>query len=449
MEQNKVIKVSGMHCKSCEMILEGKIREVEGVRKVKAYTSRSEIKLSGNFDMKKVEAAIEGAGYKVGLEEKSFLTKKPQVYKEIFASLAILWLIYSLFTLFGLSKLLPSVTGGDYSYGVVVLLGMTAGFSTCMALVGGLVLGFTSKFREKHPEITGFAAFVPNIYFNIGRVVGFFFLGGLLGQLGTVVKVSSSANGWLLLAVAFALLLIGLQLTEVSPVVSKINFTMPKFLSKFAIGKSKVGEYSHSAATLAGSLTFFLPCGFTQAVQLVAISSGSFIRGALLMSLFALGTTPGLLLVGSLASFTKGKAAARVFRFVGVLVVVLALTNLNAAKNLLGIQLPNFELSSNSQSVEDQALPVVENGVQTVNMDVVARGYTPNHFTVKKGIPVKWVANVKDISTCASYIVATDMNIQQLLRRGENVLTFTPNEVGTLNFTCSMGMYSGDFTVVE
>ncbi|NCP77121.1 sulfite exporter TauE/SafE family protein [bacterium] len=41
-----------------------------------------------------------------------------------------------------------------------------------------------------------------------------------------------------------------------------------------------------------GALTFFLPCGFTLAMQAYAITTGSFITGALTMMAFALGTAP-------------------------------------------------------------------------------------------------------------------------------------------------------------
>ena len=68
---------------------------------------------------------------------------------------------------------------------------------------------------------------------------------------------------------------------------------------------------------------------------------------------------------------------------------------------------------------------------------------------MKKGVPVRWVINLKDISTCASSLVFSDMGIQQILKKGENVITFTPSQTGTLRFTCSMGMYSGEFKVID
>ncbi|MEI6266448.1 MAG: sulfite exporter TauE/SafE family protein [bacterium] len=447
-----VIKVSGMHCKSCEMILEEKIKDIPGITKVSASTSRQEVKIVGNdFDTKAVGNAITAAGYKLGAEEETILTREKQVYLDVILFFLIVAIFYLISSIIGISNIIPSIGADSYTFGVVVLLGITAGFSTCMALVGGLVLGFTARYREKHPEITGFKAFIPNIYFNIGRIVGFFFLGGLLGEIGTVLRVSSVVNGWLLLLVSAVMLLVGLQLTGLSPAISRINFTMPKFIANlFSSNKKSNSGYTHIGVLTAGALTFFLPCGFTQAMQLVAVASGGFLSGALIMSLFAIGTSPGLLLVGSVASFAKGNMATKLFRFMGVVVVVLAIVNLLASLNLIGIHLPKINFPSNTESSQtNNNVAVVDGNEQVVNMDVDSSGYSPNSFTVKKGVPVRWVINLKDISTCASSLVFSDMGIQQILKKGENVITFTPSQTGTLRFTCSMGMYSGEFKVID
>jgi len=40
-------------------------------------------------------------------------------------------------------------------------------------------------------------------------------------------------------------------------------------------------------------------------------------------------------------------------------------------------------------------------------------------------------------------------NIRQNLKAGENTIEFTPTETGRINFSCSMGMYTGSFNVVD
>lgn len=239
----------------------------------------------------------------------------------------------------------------------------------------------------------------------------------------------------------------GLKLTGISPRIANTSFTLPKKIGR-ALGMSETdGKYSHGGTLVAGALTFFLPCGFTQAMQLYAITTGNFASGALVMFLFALGTMPGLLGIGAITSVLQGKKAITFFRFVGVVLVVLGFVNITngAALGGLNLQLPSF---SAGQSDPGQ-IAMIENGEQVVNMAQLANGYRPNVFTVRKGIPVKWVIDSKSAYTCAASIRMPAMNIGQFLQAGENVIRFTPTQTGPIRFTCGMGMYSGNFNVVD
>lgn len=103
----------------------------------------------------------------------------------------------------------------------------------------------------------------------------------------------------------------------------------------------------HKAFTplIIGFGTFFLPCGFTQSMQVVALSSGSFISGALIMFAFALGTFPMLALLsfGS-ASFAQSRHAPLFFKSAGVVVIGLGLFALLAGLAGLGIINPIFSI---------------------------------------------------------------------------------------------------------
>ena len=91
----------------------------------------------------------------------------------------------------------------------------------------------------------------------------------------------------------------------------------------------------------------------------------------------------------------------------------------------------------------------IENGVQVVRMTQVSSGYLPNKFTIKKGIPVRWIVTSKDVYSCASSIVSQQLGIRKGLELGENIFEFTPKETGTIRFSCIMGMYTGSFNVVD
>ena len=76
-------------------------------------------------------------------------------------------------------------------------------------------------------------------------------------------------------------------------------------------------------------------------------------------------------------------------------------------------------------------------------------GYNPSKFTIKKGVPVKWIVTSESIYSCASSIVSQQLGIRTSLKLGENIFEFTPTQVGTIRFSCSMGMYTGSFNVID
>jgi sulfite exporter TauE/SafE len=116
---------------------------------------------------------------------------------------------------------------------------------------------------------------------------------------------------------------------------------MPKFLSKHALG---VSRFNHTLTPLlVGIATFFLPCGFTQSMQLYALTTGSFLSGGLTMLSFALGTLPVLALV-SFSSFSiqKSSKSGVFFKTAGLVVIIFALFNLINSLVVVGIIPPIF-----------------------------------------------------------------------------------------------------------
>jgi sulfite exporter TauE/SafE/copper chaperone CopZ len=443
------VPVKGMHCRSCELLIEDSLKEIDGITKVHASTKEKSVAIESSRSISKQEIAskIRKAGYEVGADETPVLSKDKQTYLELLTAGLILFTVYLIGSKFGVLKYFGSTTSTGSSLPVVFTIGLTAGLSTCMALVGGLILGVSARHVEKHPEATTFQKFRPHLFFNLGRVLSYFILGGIIGQLGSVFKLSGTALGIITIVVGIIMLYMGLGLIDIFPGM-RSGPTLPKFITNlFKIKGRENREYSHKNAFILGALTFFLPCGFTQAMQVLAISSGNFFSGAMIMGVFALGTTPGLLTIGGLTSFIKKGYFARLFfKFVGLVVIALSLFNFSNGLNLTGLKsyLVSSEVSAGTESNVKE-----ENGVQVIKMDQISTGYKPNKFVIKKDIPVKWIITSKDISTCASSLIVPKLGIQKVLRLGENIIEFTPKSEGKIMFTCSMGMYSGSFTVTS
>lgn len=440
-----------MHCRSCEILIEDNLKKIEGIKNIHVSWKNKEAVVYSKHSLNdsEVRQAVTEAGYEVGVDEPaSWISSDGEIWKNAsiaFVSVLILFLILRSTGLFNIS-----VGGGaPSSLAVVLLIGITAGFSTCMALVGGLILGISAKFAEKHPEATPTQKFRPHLFFNLGRIASYFLLGGLIGLAGRAFQLSGSVLGALIMVVGVVMLVVGLQLTELFPVIKGISFSLPTGISKFfGVRNHHEKEYSHANSAMTGALTFFLPCGFTQAMQLYAMSTGSFWRGALILGTFALGTAPGLLGIGGLTSVVKGVFARRFFMGAGFVVVALAVFNISNGMNLSG--LTSALAGSNSPTTATAIDPNVKfvDGTQVVSMTQFATGYSPNSFTIKAGVPVKWVVNSVDSNSCAASLYSQKLNIRKFLKPGENTIEFTPTEVGTISFSCSMGMYRGSFKVV-
>lgn len=455
-----VVPIKGMHCRSCEILIGEKLEELPEVKNAQVSYKKSQaiVYLRQPLNMQVVEAAVRDAGYEVGVDDsKDWITKDPEKYKDLGVAFIVLLVLYFLAKQLGLSSLNVGTSNGNPSSLLVVLIvGLTAGISTCMALVGGLVLGISARHSEKHPEATPAQKFRPHIFFNIGRIASYFVLGGVVGLIGKAFQLSGTSLGILTILVGFVMLMLGAQLTELFPRLSNGGLTLPSGISKMlGIKKSHEKEYSHANSMLTGALTFFLPCGFTQAMQLYAMSTGSFIKGALILGVFAIGTAPGLLSVGGLTSVIKGAFAKKFFKFAGLLVVFLAMFNMANGWNLTGWRLPNLlqnyksnETTNSTNNANDPNV-TLENGIQIVRMTQDSNGYSPNKFTIQKGIPVKWIVNSVDSRTCAASIFASSIGVRKSLKLGENVIEFTPKETGQIKFSCSMGMYRGYFDVTE
>ncbi|OGM80512.1 hypothetical protein A2366_01810 [Candidatus Woesebacteria bacterium RIFOXYB1_FULL_33_9] len=446
---NKKIHITGMHCRSCEILIEEELKKIRGVTDVtvshkEGIADISFIDKLNNID---VNTAVENAGYCVGENAKlPLISKNKKDYIELGLAYFIATALFLIAKKLGLFELAGSVKGSYSSLPVVFIISITAGISTCMALVGGLVLGMSSKFAKQNPEATGVEKFVPHVYFNLGRIISYFILGGIIGYAGSFFQLSTSILGILTVAVGLVMLLLGSQLIDIFPFLKSISFTLPKGIYKFlGIRNKENAEYSNSNASILGASTFFLPCGFTQAMQLYAISTGSPLQGALTLGVFALGTTPGLLGVGGLTSVVKGGFSKLFFKTAGVIVVLLSLFNVSNGLNLLGIK---SVFAKNAPTSIDKNVKIV-NGVQVVKMTQKTNGYTPNKFTIKKGVPVRWIITSESIYSCASSIVSQQLGIRSSLKLGENIFEFTPKEAGTIRFSCSMGMYTGSFVVVD
>ncbi len=215
-------------------------------------------------------------------------------------------------------------------------------------------------------------------------------------------------------------------------------------------------KHAHPVAPIAlGAATFFLPCGFTQALQLYALSTGSATTGALVLFAFALGTAPALFALGWASGSFTGKFGTFFFRFSGALVVVLGLWNMSNGFALAGYPisiaalLPDRSASAEVRAAMSSSAVTYDGREQIVRMSVTASGYSPNRFTIRAGVPTRLLIDGTNAGGCALVFTIPRLGIQRYLQRGINDIAFTPTTPGSIPFSCSMGMYRGEMRVVN
>ncbi|MEK6886343.1 MAG: sulfite exporter TauE/SafE family protein [Nanoarchaeota archaeon] len=430
------LSIMGMHCVSCEVLVERKLKHLPGVDRVNVNHITGKVKLhcTTEPDTAAINKALEGTEYRIDNLISKSKGNSYELKRDHLEAGAIFIILFGAYLFLKQFNLLPNIGVTDnMSYGLIFLIGIVAALSTCLAVSGGLLLSISAKYNQENPNLTGIQKFKPHIYFNLGRVISYTVLGGLVGLLGSVIAFSSTMNGYLVLAASIVMILLGLQMLGI--------FSIPIKIPKFIAHRVFDAHHSKNAPFLFGASTFFFPCGFTQALQLYALSKGSFTIGALTMLVFSLGTLPSLLSIGAISSFAKGNVQKYFVKGAAVLVILLSFASIKSGLALIGV----LGVSNGNNNV----VQVVDSN-QVVNMQVSGLDYYPNSFTIKKGVPVEWRVDGRQANGCAGLLIAPNLGITQRLSRTDiTVIRFTPQKKGKIRFTCGMGMAGpGEFNVI-
>lgn len=449
---------SGMHCASCEILIEKKLLSFEHIHAADVSMKDGSVTIVHDAEeglkFSKLQNAIAEFDYE--LSRKKITQKTIPLFSFANGNLRVntdkatkygkgLLVVIGMLILFyivekaGFGKYVS--VDSNSTLPAFFVLGIVAGLSSCAALIGGLLLSMTKQWNELYIDDDTKQKKKPHFMFHIGRLVSFFALGGTLGILGETISLDNPVIfSTLTIIVSIVMAILGLQMLGVSWA-ERIRITAPKFLTRFAANeKGLEGEYMPFAI---GALTFFLPCGFTLVAQSIALTSGGFWAGGLIMLLFALGTLPTLLSISfSGIIFNKKPHLTAQFNLVaGLLIIFFVVYNINGQLNVLGFpSLSDVIQKSQTTSPNEQAVEVVD-GAQVLRVTASGFSYIPtSSMTLVQNIPAKLIVDNQGVQGCGSYIAAKGLfEGYRALTPGENIIEFVPRK-GTYKLTCSMGM---------
>ncbi|GAB4218725.1 MAG: hypothetical protein Fur009_1130 [Candidatus Microgenomates bacterium] len=429
--KQKKLKIKGMHCPSCNILVKDKFSQVKNISKIIADYKTQEAKIfyHGEISTKKLNQLIKAYGYEIVneiKEEKNILTN----ILEFFGILIILFFIYLILKEL---NLWPSFSYSNLSLPLVFVLGIIASTSTCMATAGALYLSIA---KNKNDWSTALS-------FNSGRVLSYFFFGVIFGFLGKTISTSIYLGGALTLIIAFLMIFLGLDMAGI--------FSWQKYFSLntggiFEFIKEKLRKYPRKMPFILGALTYLLPCGFTQSVQVYVMSLVNPWLSGVYMMVFALGTVPLLMMINLALNIRQSNFYQYFLKVMGALVFFIGVSYIINFLTLFNLNYFDRIFSKNTLKLEN--IEIVD-GKQIIKMNVSSSGYEPNNLVVKKNLPVKWIINGVNVLGCQGYFVVPSLGISQALKEGENIFEFTPKDDKPIYFSCGMGMYRGKIEVID
>jgi P-type Cu+ transporter len=336
--QSFTLYASGFHCSACPALTERVLRDHEHVEHVAADLGSGRVEVRGRFDHKNREEVahelsrvLERYGYSLSVKRE----RVPVRWSDFRVALPLALAAIALFVFVQQLGIVNLITSDKVTYGTAFAIGLIASVSTCMAVVGGLVLSISANFAKGGDRVR------PQFLFHVGRFASFFLLGGVIGAVGSAFELGGTGTFVLTAAVGIVMLILGINLLDVLPWAKRLQPTLPR---AFARHLSEMKKINHVLTPLLlGIVTFFLPCGFTQSMQLYSLSTGSFWVGSMTMFAFALGTFPMLALLSFGALGIRDRAMSPVFfKTAGLTVIFFALINLTNSLVMIGLIRPVF-----------------------------------------------------------------------------------------------------------
>lgn len=419
------VKIEGISCSHCLDTIETNLLKEKNIIKVEFQKNIAIIEYVGKLEKKKIIKLINSLGYLTQesyiSDDISLLSDKVKPVEIIIILLIIIPVFYLLNKIIGFNifNVIPTIDE-NITYGMLFVTGLLTSIH-CVSMCGAInlltVINKTTKRSYKKP-----------ILYNLGRLISYTALGGIVGLIGSVLTVNKTVTGIIILLAAIVMFLMALAMLGLIPL-KKLKLIRHKTVTANPL--------------IIGLLNGLIPCGPLQAMQVYALSTASPIKGAISMFLFCLGTIPLMLGTGLFLNKLTGKWKIIVNKIATCLILILSVVMLNQALLYLNIDL----FKNNDDSTYQKA--ILKETYQEVKINVSYENY--QDIIIQKDIPVKLIIHVDEdkLTGCNNEIYLAKYKIKKKLKVGDNIIEFTPTKEETLTYTCYMNMIKNNIKVID
>lgn len=286
-ESRLTTPVSGLICRSCEDIILASIGPKKGILSVSVSYIKGVVDIVYDPDViseDEIKSVLLSAGYPVCEKVRGGI-----IY-DLLTVLAV-FLVILLLDVVPLPSI-PSLNKGAVTefYLNVFLIGLVTG-THCIVMCGGIMLAGAGKeggMKRRFINIT---------IYNLMRVLVSILLGFIFGTAGNVISFSEKARSMIYVVSGLYVILVALEMWGV-PGVRQLEVLEPKFcFMKHSL--------NCTGPVLLGIITAVMPCHASGTMWMVAMTLPSGAQGALMMTVWALGTVPAMFIFGLVSGVRK------------------------------------------------------------------------------------------------------------------------------------------------
>lgn len=418
------IKIDGIHCVNCENTIKYALLSDKKIKRVSFDGFIAIVTCENNTKENDLIKVINDLGYYTDKDNISDdindLKNNIKLKEFIIILVGIIFICFLLYKVFGYNifNMIPTIDS-SVTYGMLFMTGLLTSIH-CISMCGSINLVATVNNDNKR-------SIKRPLLYNIGRIISYTIIGGLVGLVGKIISFNNIVNGIIIILASMVMLLMSLTMLNVIKV-------------KFKFIKYKV---SNRNPFIIGLLNGLMPCGPLQAMQIYALSTGSVLKGALSMLLFGLGTVTLMLVTGVIFSSLKGKTKILINKIASVLILILSIVMFNRGLLSLDIDI----LKNNNYG--DYVKTTIKGDYQEIEFDLEYDNY--KDIIVQKDMPVKIIINAsKDkLTGCNNEIIINEYGIKKKLEVGENIIEFIPKDTKTISYTCWMNMIKNNIRVID
>lgn len=418
------IKIDGIHCVNCENTIKYALLSDKKIKRVSFDGFIAIVTCENNTKENDLIKVINDLGYYTNKDNISDdinnLRNNIKLKEFVIILVSIIFICFLLYKVFGYNifNMIPTIDS-SVTYGMLFMTGLLTSIH-CISMCGSINLVATVNNDNKR-------SIKRPLLYNIGRIISYTIIGGLVGLVGKIISFNNIVNGIIIILASIVMLLMSLTMLNVI----KVRFKFIKY------------KVSNRNPFIIGLLNGLMPCGPLQAMQIYALSTGSVLKGALSMLLFGLGTVPLMLVTGVIFSSMKGKTKILINKIASVLILILSIVMFNRGLLSLDIDI----LKNNNYG--DYVKTTIKGDYQEIDFDLEYDNY--KDIIVQKDIPVKIIINAsKDkLTGCNNEIIINEYGIKKKLEVGENIIEFIPKDTKTISYTCWMNMIKNNIKVID